>query len=120
MDIHRNNFVLFRGCCNGFGLRDNRRNTYLADGPQVKALIHYVSGIRFFNPGHKQYAPNGRSIAQCDACYSLIRIRAGMSLIRHLTEDHKLNTEAAYQTVAFIYKRLDAYIRLMRLPKEAV
>ena len=86
----------------------------------MKALFHYVSGIRFFNLGHRKYTPDGRSIAQCDACFTLIRIRAGMSLIRHLTEDHKLNTEAAYQTVAFIYKRLDAYIRHMRLPKEAV
>lgn len=83
----------------------------------MRAIIQYVSGIRIWTPKAK-YTPDGWSIAQCEACYTLVRMHAGMSLIRHLTEDHKLDAEATYETVRWIFKKIDVTIRRMRLPKD--
>lgn len=60
-------------------------------------------------PSKPVYTPDGRSIAECEKCCKLLRHAGGVSLLDHVLYEHGLEPEAAYETIAFCYKRIDAY-----------
>ena len=58
-----------------------------------------------------KYTPDGASVAACGRCRCLLDARAGLSLLSHLAEDHKLDHNAASATANFMLDRLHAHTK---------
>jgi hypothetical protein len=57
----------------------------------------------------QEFKPDGHSVAKCERCMTLLQGGAGTRLIMHLTEDHKLEHNAAIETVDWIFKSIAAH-----------
>src|ERR1700674_4570334 len=47
-----------------------------------------------------------QDMADCSRCHKLFNVRAGMSFILHLRDEHKLNEEQAIDIVEHLYRKL--------------
>jgi uncharacterized C2H2 Zn-finger protein len=74
--------------------------------PRLK-LLDWLFDIKFWQPRKQpKYTPDGASIAKCGRCHELLKVGAGVRLIRHLNEEHGLPHDQSIDTVAWIYVRI--------------
>jgi hypothetical protein len=45
-------------------------------------------------------------LAACPRCHKLLSVKAGMSFILHLQDDHKIEADDSYEIVADVYRRM--------------
>ena len=49
-------------------------------------------------------------LAGCARCHKLLSVKAGMSFILHLQDDHKIEADDSYEIIADVYRRMaEAY-----------
>jgi hypothetical protein len=53
-----------------------------------------------------EFAAHRSDMAECSHCHRLFNIRAGMSFILHLSDDHKMGSTLAISTVEHLYRKL--------------
>jgi hypothetical protein len=50
-------------------------------------------------------------LAGCPRCHKLLSVKAGMSFILHLQDDHKIEADDSYEIIADVYRRMgNAYL----------
>ena len=62
--------------------------------------------VRGYFRKQPDYRPDGHSIAKCERCLHLLRANAGVRLMQHLSDEHKLPENQSIETVAWITMRV--------------
>ncbi len=59
------------------------------------------------NPSHRSaFQAHQSTMADCARCHKLFNIRAGVSFIMHLRDEHGMDSDLAIDTVAHLYRKL--------------
>jgi hypothetical protein len=66
----------------------------------------WVAAQSYFKSNPQTYVPEGKSLAQCEKCFSLVMANAGVGLMNHLAEDHGMSQDHSKETLAWVTVRV--------------